>query len=481
MLARRSLEPGSLIVLYDPTPSPSMVTPTSHSPNLSRCATSRTVGRCCSRQWRHRHHQFQNAVATAKAEREKPTIIITTTTIGSKNAGSEKTHGAPLGDEDIANIKKQFGFNPDEKFQVPPRSRTSTASVRRRRRDCRRREGYLRQLQPSTQRNTPRSSVVSVGAWSTRLRVCPSTSQRTLPRPPSLSGAAINRWWARSRRCSEVLRISPVLTHPGKVRSRISSTTRRTERTSASAFVSTAWPLSPTASRPTVVSVRTSQPSSTLLLRGRCTASLVTLEFLVIYVGTHDSIELGEDGSTHQPVEVLTWLRAQPNMLVMRPCDGNEASACWRIAGGEEEANAGSVARRCPEPRPLQSGKRAQGRVRHRWRRCQAGHLHRRLRNRNQKSCAAAELNQKPGNCLGRVIVCWELFEDADGRTAVDHLAIIRCQMLRGGWQHACLRQARLYVKIGLDTSESLLQQRHSESIWGSASTTSWKRLPAVL
>jgi transketolase len=52
----------------------------------------------------------------------------------------------------------------------------------------------------------------------------------------------------------------------------------------------------------------------------------------VVHVMTHDSIGLGEDGPTHQPVEHLASLRAMPNLLVFRPADGIEAAECWRLA-----------------------------------------------------------------------------------------------------------------------------------------------------
>jgi transketolase len=51
----------------------------------------------------------------------------------------------------------------------------------------------------------------------------------------------------------------------------------------------------------------------------------------VIYVYTHDSIGLGEDGPTHQPVEQLASLRAMPGLNVIRPCDGNEVAEAWRV------------------------------------------------------------------------------------------------------------------------------------------------------
>ena len=56
------------------------------------------------------------------------------------------------------------------------------------------------------------------------------------------------------------------------------------------------------------------------------------MEQRVIFVFTHDSIALGEDGSTHQPVEQLAALRAIPNLLVIRPSDANETAVAWRVA-----------------------------------------------------------------------------------------------------------------------------------------------------
>ena len=52
----------------------------------------------------------------------------------------------------------------------------------------------------------------------------------------------------------------------------------------------------------------------------------------VIYIFSHDSIGLGEDGPTHQPIEQLTALRAIPNLNVFRPADINETLECWEIA-----------------------------------------------------------------------------------------------------------------------------------------------------
>ena len=66
------------------------------------------------------------------------------------------------------------------------------------------------------------------------------------------------------------------------------------------------------------------------------------------YVWTHDSVGLGEDGPTHQPVEHYAALRAIPNLWFVRPGDANEAAAAWAVAierGGESPSGpVGAVA-----------------------------------------------------------------------------------------------------------------------------------------
>ena len=61
------------------------------------------------------------------------------------------------------------------------------------------------------------------------------------------------------------------------------------------------------------------------------------MELPVIYIFTHDSIGVGEDGPTHQPIEQLVSLRAIPGMVVLRPCDANEVAEAWRVTMGLKE------------------------------------------------------------------------------------------------------------------------------------------------
>src|ERR1700678_1652000 len=69
-----------------------------------------------------------------------------------------------------------------------------------------------------------------------------------------------------------------------------------------------------------------------------------------IFVFTHDSIGVGEDGPTHQPVEQLASLRAMPGMTTIRPCDGNEVAEAWRVVLGFKHRPACLILSRQPLP-----------------------------------------------------------------------------------------------------------------------------------
>jgi transketolase len=74
------------------------------------------------------------------------------------------------------------------------------------------------------------------------------------------------------------------------------------------------------------------------------------MELPVIYIFTHDSIGVGEDGPTHQPIEQLATLRATPGLLVIRPGDANEVAEAWRVAMRRKEQPSVLVLSRQPLP-----------------------------------------------------------------------------------------------------------------------------------
>jgi transketolase len=85
----------------------------------------------------------------------------------------------------------------------------------------------------------------------------------------------------------------------------------------------------------------------------------------VVWVMTHDSIGLGEDGPTHQPIEHLASLRAIPNLTVLRPADGQETVGAWKVALESDGPSLLALTRQgLPPPRRPSGGRRRAGRLR---------------------------------------------------------------------------------------------------------------------
>jgi transketolase len=136
----------------------------------------------------------------------------------------------------------------------------------------------------------------------------------------------------------------------------------------------------------------------------------------VIYVMTHDSIGLGEDGPTHQPVEHLAALRAIPNLLVLRPADTVETLECWALAIAERHRpSVLALTRQALPAVRLKYGKENLSAL--------GGYILARAEGRRQATIlatgseiqiamAARDLLQKEG--IGTAVVslpCWELFD----------------------------------------------------------------------
>ena len=106
----------------------------------------------------------------------------------------------------------------------------------------------------------------------------------------------------------------------------------------------------------------------------------------VIHILTHDSVGLGEDGPTHQPVEHLAILRATPEWLVVRPADANETVEAWRIALRRTDGPTALVLTR--QALPVIDREQVRAGRRHRQRRLRAG---RRRRRRHARHPAAGQ------------------------------------------------------------------------------------------
>ncbi|WP_424186025.1 transketolase [Actinokineospora sp. G85] len=286
-----------------------------------------------------------DAVEAAKAVTDKPSFILLRTVIGFPaptlmNTG--KAHGAALGDEEVAAVKKILGFDPEKTFEVSDEVLKHTRSLLDR--------GKAAHAEWQT----------SFDAWAAanpeRKALLDRASAYELPEgfaealpswDPDLKGVATRK--ASGEVLSAIGPLLPELWGGSADLAESNNTTIKGADSFGPASASTGhWNANPYG-RTLHFGVREHAMGSILngiVLHGptrpyggtfmvfsdymRPPVRLAALSGLpVTYVWTHDSIGLGEDGPTHQPVEHLAALRAIPNLVVLRPGDANETAAAW--------------------------------------------------------------------------------------------------------------------------------------------------------
>lgn len=281
------------------------------------------------------------AIEEAKKELTKPTLIYVRTTIGfgSKDQGTPKVHGSPLSSEEIINVKKLFGLDPDKKFYIPSDVRSLYDSLTHQGVNYEKEwnrlfDKYAEQYPKEAKEINRRLSGELIKDWEKLLpRYTPSDKPAATRK---LSETVLNKICGS---IPEIIGGSADLTG--------SNLTRWVE---AEDFQATGSGLGKYSGRYFHFGVR--EHGMCAVLNGisafgfgfipfgasflnfiNYASGAVRLSSLskhqVIYIMTHDSIGLGEDGPTHQPIEILASLRAQPNLNVFRPADGNETSAAY--------------------------------------------------------------------------------------------------------------------------------------------------------
>ncbi len=281
---------------------------------------------------------LDRAITRATDDEERPSLIVVKTTIGfgaPTKAGTAAAHGAPLGTEEAAATKRALGLDPEARFQAPQ-------SVRDRCRD-RAREGEaardrwrgalaeLRRRSPERASEFERRLAGELPEdWDADLRTFPP---ETFLATRSASGQILNQLAGRipeliggdadlscSTKTALVGEASQSARHPGG--RNIHFGVR--EHAMAAAANGIAYHDGFRAFTATFFCFADYMRPSVRL------AALTGLP--VVCVWTHDSVNVGEDGPTHQPVEHLASLRAMPNLHVVRPADPNETVEAWRHA-----------------------------------------------------------------------------------------------------------------------------------------------------
>ena len=288
-------------------------------------------------------NDIYDAIVKAKECKDKPTLINIRTTIGfgSLNQGTHSTHGSPLKDDDIRQLKEKFGFNPDDKFIVPQEVIDAYKGYAKRGADAHaewnkllaaygekypkekaeleRRaahklpEGWEKCLPTFTPEDKPAASrKLSEGVLTKLSAALPEL----LGGSADLTGSNLTRW-------SDATDFQPPATHLGEWSGRYIRYGVREHAMGAIMNGLHAYGLH----------IPTGGTFLNFVSYGLGAVRLSALsQFQVIWVATHDSIGLGEDGPTHQPIETAAALRAVPNLDFWRPADGNEVSAAYKVA-----------------------------------------------------------------------------------------------------------------------------------------------------
>ncbi|KAK7469243.1 Transketolase [Stygiomarasmius scandens] len=284
-----------------------------------------------------------NAIAAAKQEKNKPTIIRLKTTIGygSKQQGTHGVHGAPLKADDIQALKTKFGLPADQSFYVPQATYEAYAEIAKRGAAL---EAEWNSLLTSYGQKYPKEHAELTRRIAGEL---PENWQQSLPiYKPSDSAVA-------SRKLSEIVltAITPILPElfggsadlTGSNLTKVKGTTDfQPPSTGLGNYAGTYIRFGVREHGMGAIANGIAAYGSiipfvaTFLNFVSYAAGATRLSALsghqVIWVATHDSIGLGEDGPTHQPIETAIHLRATPNLAFWRPADGNETSAAYYSA-----------------------------------------------------------------------------------------------------------------------------------------------------
>ena len=283
--------------------------------------------------------QIDAAVASAKADSERPTLIITKTVIGygsPNRAGLSKAHGEPLGKDEIALTKAALGWSPTEPFAVPAEALAHWREIGPK--GAAAQDAWRKQLIAYSKANPDDAKEFGrrmhgdlPSGWESALPVFDASNGNIASR--AASGAVIN---ALAPKIPELiggsadLAGSNVTTIKGSSAVQVATPAGRNINYGIREHGMGAV-MNGMALHGGVIPF-----GGTFLVFADYMRPAIRLAALmkqqVIYVFTHDSIGLGEDGPTHQPVEHLASLRCIPNLLVLRPADANETSEAWRTA-----------------------------------------------------------------------------------------------------------------------------------------------------
>ncbi|GAA1758376.1 transketolase [Kocuria aegyptia] len=289
--------------------------------------------------------ELHAAILAAKAETTKPSLIALRTIIGWPAPGKQNTgaiHGSKLGAEEVAATKEILGFDPEQSFQVEDEVFAHTRGIQDRMKAVR--EEWEQDFAAWREANPERARLYD------RIRAEELPEDYAEAFPVFEAGKDVATRSASGKVINAIAETFPELWGGSADLAGSNNTTIE----SAASFIPEARSTNKWTGNPygrvlhfgirehaaaaivngITMSSQTRAFSGTFLIFSDYQRPAVRLGALMkvpsIYVWTHDSIGLGEDGPTHQPVEQLSSLRAIPGLDVVRPADANETAIAWR-------------------------------------------------------------------------------------------------------------------------------------------------------
>ena len=287
------------------------------------------------------------AIAEAKAKGDKPTLIEVKTVIGygspnkAGKGGHAGPHGSPLGKEEAALTKQAYGWPLEPEFYVPDEVRAHFAGIKARGEEAERQWSEMMKAYRAAHPELARQFEQAVRGelpegWDSDL---PAYSPEDKPLATrAASGAALN---AVAGKVHYLFGGSADLESSTNTHMKGIGVFRAGEYAGRNVYFGVREFAMAAAANGMALHGGVRPYVSTFFVFSDYLRPAVRLSALqklpVIYVFTHDSIGVGEDGPTHEPIEQLPALRVMPDVIVMRPADANETVAVWRYALANRE------------------------------------------------------------------------------------------------------------------------------------------------
>ncbi len=341
---------GKLIALYDSNHI-SLDGPTSLSYSDDACARFEAYG------WHVQHIDGMDYAAVDGAIRaarrdERPSVIVARTHIGfgsPNKQDSAKSHGAPLGAEEVVLTKRNYGWPEDKTFYIPEQALAHFRLALERGADAQRTwqqrfDAYAAAHADDARAFRDATAGRPPAGWDSAL---PSYTPDDKPvATRAASGAALN---ALADRIPWLVGGSADLAESNNTELKGKPVAQRDEPGGRAVYFGVREHAMASAANGMCAHGGVIPFCGTFLVFSDYCRPAIRLaalsEFRVIYVFTHDSVGLGEDGPTHQPVEHLAALRAIPRLNVIRPADANETSMAWKMAIEHEGPTALALSR----------------------------------------------------------------------------------------------------------------------------------------